>query len=367
MTSTPAEGTPTDALPLADALIRVPRHLFVPDQAWAGRTASAPGHWIDRTAEPEPWWRAVCSEASIYTQLDDGRTPLTAENAARTFAPTCSASSPVLVTAFLRSLAPRPGDRILEIGTGTGWTAGLLSYLTGAPEHVTTVEVDPGLAACARRNLESARLRPRLIVGDGAEGCAEHAPYDGVHVTCGLRTVPYSWVEQTRAGGVVVLPYQPVMRLARLEVTERGTAVGRFGAACSYMLLRSQRRRAAKLERTAPRSRDVGRDPAHLLDVAPGLDVLLSGLVGDVPFRDGDTAVLAAAGSQAVLEANGRVTQTGSRNLWDEAEDVVARWRAEGGPGLDRIGLTVGPAAEFLWLDDPGVPVAEQFQWKRGR
>lgn len=194
---------------LADAVIRVPRHAFIPDEAWASASASGAGHWIDRNREPDAWWRAVYSDTVIYTQLDDGRTPLTPENAARTFAPTCSASSPLLIAAFLRHLGPQPGDRVLEVGTGTGWTAGLLSYLTGDPNRVTSVEIDSSLSATAQASLRSVGLSPRLVAADGEVGAPDVAPFDRLHVTCGVRAIPYAWIEQTRPGGSSCCPTRP--------------------------------------------------------------------------------------------------------------------------------------------------------------
>ncbi|MDT3399001.1 protein-L-isoaspartate(D-aspartate) O-methyltransferase [Streptomyces sp. B1866] len=343
---------------LADALVRVPRHHFIPARAWA-RPASGRGRWIDRQADPTAWWEAVCSDTVVYTQLDDGRTELTEANASRTFAPTCSATSPLLVTAFLRHLAPRAGDRVLEVGTGTGWTAGLLAYLTGDPERVTTVEIDGGLAATAEANLRAAGVAPRVVTGDGQAGDTAAAPFDRTHVTCGVRDIPYAWVEQTRPGGVVVLPYQPTMRLLRLTVRDDGTAVGRLHDPCSFTPLRSQRPPRAARVPTPPRVRTLAGDTAHLLDPRPGLQILLDVVVGDVPWTtDEGTTLLSAGGSHAEVRGD-QVTQSGPRDLWDEAERVCEEWLKRGSPGLDRLGVTVTPNAQYVWLDDPGVPVAQ--------
>ncbi|WP_162793772.1 methyltransferase domain-containing protein [Streptomyces paludis] len=370
---------------LADALIHVPRYPFIPRQAWAAGTPAGAGsgatrgRWIDRDADPEVWWRAVSSDAAIYTQLDDGESPLTAENAAKTFAPTCSASSPSLVAAFLRRLGPGQGDRILEIGTGTGWTAGLLSYVTGDQKNVTTVEVDAALAAVAERNLRSVGMAPRLVVGDGTAGIPDPAAtFDGVHVTCGVRDIPYRWVEQTRPGGVIVLPHAPATRLLRLTVGENGTASGSFHEVCSFMLLRAQRRPVSRLKRTEPRTRKLRTAPDPLLHAhtEPGLEVLLGDLVGDIPFAtgssgsgsgsgSGDAGLLSSGTSLATVEA-GRVTQTGPRDLWDEAEEVYRGWKERGSPGLDRIGFTVTRSRQYVWLDDPTVSAAQTMGFTKG-
>ncbi|MFJ2217486.1 protein-L-isoaspartate O-methyltransferase [Streptomyces sp. NPDC101062] len=350
----------------ADALIHVPRHPFIPAQAWAKPAGTGAGHWIDREADPATWWRAVCSDTVVFTQLDDGRTELTPENAAKTYAPTCSASSPLLVNAFLRHLAPRSGDRVLEVGTGTGWTAGLLSYLTGGPEQVVSVDIDAGLSAAAAANLRSAGLAPRLVAGEGEAGVPGLAPFDRTHVTCGVREIPYTWVEQTRPGGVIVMPYAPVMRLLRLKVRDDGTAVGRFHEECAFMVLRGQRSRPARGDVHAdapPRVRKLNRDPATLLHPPPGLQVLFDTVVGDTPWgtEDGVITPLGDGLSRATVRGD-QVTQTGPRDLWDTAERIYDAWLGLGRPGLERMGVTVTPEEQFVWLDDPAVPLS--YTWK---
>jgi protein-L-isoaspartate O-methyltransferase len=350
---------------LTDALIRVPRHAFIPEEAWASASASGAGQWIDRHRDPDAWWRAVCFDTVIYTQLDDGNTPLTPENAARTFAPTCSASSPILIAAFLRHLGPRPGDSVLEVGTGTGWTAGLLSCLTGDAELVTSIEIDASLSATAQASLRTVGLAPRLVVADGEAGAPDAAPFDRVHVTCGVRAIPYTWVEQTRAGGIIVLPHAPTMRLLRLTVHDDGTATGGFHDVCSFMLLRAQRLPVNRIADTPDRVRELEHDPGPLFSPEPGLQVLLNDLVGATPFhRDGAGRIFSGT-SQAVVE-EGRVTQTGERDLWDEAEAVHHGWEERGRPGLDRMGLTITPERQFVWLDNPATSAAQEFSTMKG-
>lgn len=141
------------------------------------------------------------ADAAVVTQVCDGDgDPATGQGPW-----TSSLSAPGAVAAFLELLAPRDHDRVLEIGTGTGWTAALLSARLGAG-CVTSIEVDEAVAKQAAANLVAAGPIPALVTGDGAEGAPDSAPYDRVHVTCGVTTVPYAWVEQTRPGGVLVLP-----------------------------------------------------------------------------------------------------------------------------------------------------------------
>ncbi|WP_285498496.1 methyltransferase domain-containing protein, partial [Actinomadura sp. NBRC 104425] len=132
---------------------------------------------------------------------------------------------------------------MLEIGTGSGWTAALLSERVGA-QNVTTVEVDPMLGMQAAERLKAAGCDCRVVIADGAEGWPAAAPYDRVHATCAVPQIPRAWIEQTRPGGVIVAPYSPGFgcgALVRLDVLPDGTAMGRFAGSADFMVLRSQR------------------------------------------------------------------------------------------------------------------------------
>ena len=77
---------------------------------------------------------------------------------------------------MLELLAPKPGDRVLEIGTGTGYNAALLAEMVGSHGRVTSVDVDAGLARRARRASREAGYRMSVKVGDGREGHPSGAP-----------------------------------------------------------------------------------------------------------------------------------------------------------------------------------------------
>lgn len=219
-------------------LLQAPRHLFVPERAWCTPDDES-GYLIDRDKDPAEWLKAAYADMAIVTQLDDGATDITAGAGLYT----CSLSAPSVILAGLSLLDPHEGDRVLEIGTGTGWTAALLSRLVG-DDNVTTIEVDQALFTLAADNLSTAGCHPRLVLGDGAEGWPQGAPYDRLHVTCGVATVPYTWVRQTRPGGVIVFPLMSAAnfgQLTRVAVDDDGTATGHFYGEVNYMMLRAQR------------------------------------------------------------------------------------------------------------------------------
>ncbi|MEQ4723553.1 methyltransferase domain-containing protein [Nonomuraea sp. B19D2] len=202
------EHRPPLTRPIEQALRAVPRHWFVPP---AGESLERDGRRvpIDRDTDPPAWWDAVYA----------GR-PILAGNG-------CSCPAPGAVADLLELFGPVPGQRILEVGTGTGWTAALLGRLVGQLGSVTSVEADAAVAEQAAKNLAAAGALPHLVVGDGAAGCAERAPYDGVHVTYAVRTVPYAWIAQARPGAVIVCGFGDDHAL-RLVAGPDGTASGRF-------------------------------------------------------------------------------------------------------------------------------------------
>ncbi|NIP13203.1 MAG: protein-L-isoaspartate(D-aspartate) O-methyltransferase [Pseudomonadales bacterium] len=113
-------------------------------------------------------------------------------------------SQPYIVALMTDLLDPEPGDVMLEIGTGSGYQAAVLSELV---DRVYSVEVLPQLAESAAERLD--RLGFDNVVtreGDGNLGWPEHAPFDGIVVTAGAPEVPPALVEQLKPGAVLVIP-----------------------------------------------------------------------------------------------------------------------------------------------------------------
>jgi protein-L-isoaspartate(D-aspartate) O-methyltransferase len=113
-------------------------------------------------------------------------------------------SQPYIVALMTELLDPRPEDRILEIGAGSGYQAAILSRLV---KHVTTIERIPGVADLARRNLEELGLENiSIIVGDGTLGYPGNAPYDGIIITAATPEIPRPLIDQLAIGGILVAP-----------------------------------------------------------------------------------------------------------------------------------------------------------------
>ncbi|MGH3931514.1 MAG: methyltransferase domain-containing protein [Pseudonocardiaceae bacterium] len=359
----------------AATFAEVDRAWFIPVRIWFddehGRSQP-----LDRERAPDRWRGAVYSDEPIVTQLDDGATvwPATSN------AVTSSASQPSMMLAMLDALDVHKGQRVLEIGTGTGHHAALLAHRLG--EHsVTSVEVDAVLAEQARLNLTAAGYNPTVVCADGAKGWAATAPYDRLVATAAVLAgqLPYTWVEQTRPGGLILTPWGTAYHngaLVRLTVHEDGTATGRVVGSAAFMRLRDQRTpfgHATRLGDLVDASATESITSVELSEVTTGEGAFSVGLqlpgvqCGVYPEDDGGYEVLLyhvaseSVASVPVTEhsVTGRhpVRQHGPRRLWDEAERAHRWWVGCGKPARTRYGLTITPTAQHLWLDEPARPI----------
>ncbi len=113
-------------------------------------------------------------------------------------------SQPYIVARMTELLAPRPGDRILEIGTGSGYQAAVLARLAS---EVFSLEIIPELAETAVERLRRLGLtNVRILLADGYRGLPEEAPFDGIIVTAAPLETPKALLDQLKVGGRLVIP-----------------------------------------------------------------------------------------------------------------------------------------------------------------
>lgn len=116
-------------------------------------------------------------------------------------------SQPLVVAFMLELLDLKPNEKVLEIGTGSGWKTGLMAEL-GA--EVLSIERIPELKKIAELNLEPygflENKKARLFLGDGSKGCPDAAPFDKIIAAASAEVLPESWKEQLNIGGKIVAP-----------------------------------------------------------------------------------------------------------------------------------------------------------------
>lgn len=371
---TSVDGTPVWAAGLsrewAGVFAALPRAAFLPDVIWPWDPDTGRRLRVDRADDPRGWHEWAERDVPIVIGWQDapatGDTPGTEA--------TSSASQPSLVAGMLADLDVRPGHRVLDAGTGTGWTTALLAARTG-PANVVGVEYDPAVAEAARARIRAAGMEVHVITGDGGAGWEPGAPYDRIQATYAVRRIPTAWVRQARPGGVIVAPWRTSLgdqgAVVRLTVADDGTASGPFTRTTMFMRSKAEHDDVDPDDYVPPGGEGwpdgtaestATSGPEDLWDAPNGAAWFTVGLllpdVTHMTGTDGDGAPVnwlysLRCRSWAAVFSDAEVYQNGPRRLWDEVEAAHRWWLHQGRPTQHDFGLTVGQARQRVWLHDP--------------
>lgn len=368
--------------PWRQAVLAVPRHLFVrgfyrPENTSAGTvwTPAAP-----QSAGESEYLDMAYANDTLVTQLN-GQVPdwITAVPV-RNAMPTSSSTLPGLVVLMLEELDVVGGMRVLEIGTGTGYSTALLCHRLG-DSAVTSVEFDPDIHRQAADALKKLGYHPALPCGDGAEGYPPGAPYDRIIATCSFTNVPPAWLAQAAPGAKILATFSgPLYGTAMATLTVNGdhTATGYFHpGTISFMISRPQQA-TGSIDYTSDMFADdntmVGHlDPAVFTDPTfrflmqtafPGLRTGRIRAEGDHDWTD----VLAQTGTPHWATyrrgADGLlVVRQNDGNLWTRIERSLADWDRLGRPPIDQFRITVTPGDQRIAI--PGTDPSWHLPMKR--
>ncbi|RNL83982.1 ATP-grasp peptide maturase system methyltransferase [Halostreptopolyspora alba] len=360
-----------------NAFAQVPRHVFVPHAGVLETTAEGSRYTLlsgDAPDQRDRWLRLVYSDTTLITQLAGHPIEEQVRDGVGRGQATSSSTAPSLMAWMLETLDASEGHQVLEIGTGSGYNAALLSHRLG-DAHVVSVDIDAHLVSAARERLDRVGHTPELHVGDGREGYPDRAPYDRVIATCSLPYLPPAWVAQTRPGGLILAniagPLAGAMLLA--EVSEGNVAQGRFLPRwAGFMWARPGFTKArditahdtseGRYEVRTPRvDAEALRDRAFAFLAQLYLPQALPYWASD---DDGFpiTGLITPDGSWAEVSSPGdgvrapRVEQGGPRRLWDTVETAHTFWDQYGRPDWSAFGVTATFQHQRVWLHSSDSP-----------
>ncbi|MYC34555.1 MAG: methyltransferase domain-containing protein [Chloroflexi bacterium] len=215
-----------------DTFATVPRHLFVPQADLATAYGDQP----------------------VFIRWD-AETPIS------------SSTQPTMMAIMIEQLCLEPGNRVLEIGAGSGYNAAIMAHIVGDTGNVVTVDIDQDIVDEAAANLSQTGFHNvTCVCGDGFEGVPTKQPYDRIIVTVGAYDVSPHWVNQLKDGGILVVPLW--FRGANLSVALRkqGSEItGLSASPCTFIPIRGIWQRT---EGYYP----VGDPPDEALQMAIALD-----------------------------------------------------------------------------------------------
>ncbi|MFJ7274018.1 ATP-grasp peptide maturase system methyltransferase [Kitasatospora sp. NPDC098663] len=341
-----------------DAARTVPRELFVGSffvpVPGSNPTAYRPMH------KHEPGWlEHVYTNETLVTQLDGRTRPEDVPDGTTTGTPSSSSTLPSLVLRMWHQLGAEPGHRVLEIGTGTGYSTALGAHRLGDAD-ITSIEYDPAVGTAAAAAITAVGYAPRLIIGDGLLGDPGSSDYDRLIATCAVRYVPPPWLHQVKPGGRILVTlsgWSFGFGLALLVVTGPGEATGRFlPGYTSFMMARPHDRPPRQSLCLLPGDERPTRIDPEIIGTWTGSWVAQLAAPSAERMGAGGHQILSdvATGSQArtvpAPDGGWTVIQRGPLRLWDQVESAVEAWQRVGEPHQEAFGITVSGTGQRVWI-----------------
>lgn len=346
-----------------DAVAAVARHVLVP----AAYRQDNTGAWQPVDMNSPEGLDLAYSPTTLVTALTDRGTHQESVS---------SSTKPDLVVRMLEILDVHDGHKVLDIGTGTGYNTALLAHRLG-DDHVYSVDIDDELVEGARLRLDALGVRPTLVTTDGAGGLPQHSPYDRIIATCSVPTVSWAWAEQLTPAGKVLVDLKLATEAGNLVLLHRypDRLEGHFTTRwASFMTMRhhpdqAPKTRQPRAEQCTQRTTTTPPDPwysnrvgwllAQLQGLPPSVQI---GMQLDPDTRQPTDSLLSAYdGSWAAVSLTGHhgrydVRKGGPVPLWEHVERAHQVWLDHDRPDWSRLGLTVTPEHQLLWIDTPDGP-----------
>ena len=347
------------------AFSNVPRHLFLPD---------AP---LD----------VVYSDQSVPVRMDERGEAIVAS------------TMPSMVARSLAQLQLHEGHNVLQIGTGTGFTAALISYIVGDDGKVTSLEIDRDVASVAQANLSRAGHSVVNVTHvDGAEGYAPRAAYDRIVANVGMWDIPLAWIRQLKPDGLLVVPLwlDGLQVSAAFRVQPDGSLLAQGVRPSAFVYIRGVAAMPRVRQRVGSTALTLISDDLHRVDAA-SLHMLLSQdhdmsnrlsqplntadyWFGFLPYMslnepekdvfalytidfertaygmDGEGFVLLTPASACFVPYYGvGTTHTfAGADAFMDVEHYLGEWQAAGRPGVDKLNLHLIPMQHGVPVDIPG-------------
>jgi len=144
-------------------------------------------------------------------------------------------SQPTTVMLMTQALELQEGQKVLEVGAGSGWQAALIANIVGKKGKVITTEIIRELAEFAKNNMEKAKIKNVEVLNiDGSQGYKKQAPYDRIIITAACPQIPPPIIEQLKTGGILVAPVgslaygQDMIKLTKTSSGVTTKSLGRF-------------------------------------------------------------------------------------------------------------------------------------------